>query len=256
MKKKKLITLLLVVVGILMVTFFVKDWLVFYNCGAVEQCLVENSNYQNIAKFMVTAIMSVVVVFIGGNCLCPRDRNFLQVGFAMALCADFCLKILHNYSHFLDHRSDYTLLGICFFMVTQTFFIYRHTRVSDTDNSVPKIILIPFAVMFLANALHLFRIFEGPTVPIVATYGAFLICSLIVACQVPKKGYYPPKNARNIKRGMILFFCCDACVGISLATGDDHSVQEIVATVANNFVWYFYTPALILLGLSGYKRKA
>lgn len=256
MKKKKLITLLLVVVGILMVTFFVKDWLVFYNCGAVEQCLVENSNYQNIAKFIVTAIMSVVVFFIGGNCLCPRDRNFLQVGFAMALCADFCLKILHNYSHFLDHRSDYTLLGICFFMVTQTFFIYRHTRVSDTDDGVPKIILIPFAVMFLANALHLFRIFEGPTVPIVATYGAFLICSLIVACQVPKKDYYPPKNARNIKRGMILFFCCDACVGISLATGDDHSVQEIVATVANNFVWYFYTPALILLGLSGYKRKA
>ena len=256
MKKEKLITLLLAIVGILMVTFFVKDWLVFYNCGAVEQCLVENSSYQNIAKFIVTAIMSVVVFFIGGNCLCPRDRNFLQVGFAMALCADFCLKILHNYSHFLDHRSDYTLLGICFFMVTQTFFIYRHTRVSDTDNSVPKIILIPFAVMFLANALHLFRIFEGPTVPIVATYGAFLICSLIVACQVPKKGYYPPKNARNIKRGMILFFCCDACVGISLATGDDHSVQEIVATVANNFVWYFYTPALILLGLSGYKRKA
>ena len=166
MKKKKLITLLLVVVGILMVTFFVKDWLVFYNCGAVEQCLVENSNYQNIAKFIVTAIMSVVVFFIGGNCLCPRDRNFLQVGFAMALCADFCLKILHNYSHFLDHRSDYTLLGICFFMVTQTFFIYRHTRVSDTDDSVPKIILIPFAVIsvqvfLLALLYRKYVLFEG-----------------------------------------------------------------------------------------------
>ena len=76
-----------------MITFFVRDWLVFYNCGAVEQCLVESSNYQNIAKFAVTAIMTVVVFFIGGNCLCKRDRNFLQAGFAMALCADFCLKI-------------------------------------------------------------------------------------------------------------------------------------------------------------------
>ena len=256
MKKKKLINLLLVIIGILMVTFFIKDWLVFYDCGAVEQCLVENSNYQNIAKFAVTAIMTFVVFFIGKNCLCVRDRMFLQAGFAVTLCADFCLKILHNYSHFLDHRGDYTLLGICFFMVTQALFIYRHSRTSDTDNSVPKIILIPFAVMFLTNALYLFRIFEGPTVPIVATYGAFLICSLIVACQAPKKGYVPEKNARNIKRGMILFFCCDTCVGISLATGADHSVQEIVATVANNFVWYFYTPALILLGLSGYKRKA
>ena len=255
MNKKKLIAMLLVVVGILMITFFVMDWLVFYRCGAVEQCLVESSNYQNIAKFAVTAIMTVIVFFIGKNCLCRRDRNFLQAGSAMALCADFCLKILHNYSHFLDHRSDYTLLGICFFMVVQALFIYRHTRMSDTDKSSPWILCIPFGVMFVANALHLFRIFEGPTVPIVATYGAFLICSLIVACKVPKKGYFPEKNARNIKRGMILFFCCDACVGISLATGDDHSVQEIVATVANNFVWYFYTPALILLGLSGYKRK-
>jgi hypothetical protein len=233
----------------------VRDWFVFYNCGAVEQCLVESSNYQNIAKFAVTAIMTIVVFFIGGNCLCKRDRNFLQAGFAMALCADFCLKIMHNYAHVLEHRSDYTLLGICFFMVVQALFIYRHTRTSDTDKSSPWILIIPFTVMFIANALHLFRIFEGPTVPIIATYAAFLICSLVVACKVPSKGYFPAKNARNIKRGMILFFCCDACVGISLATGDDHSVQEIVATVANNFVWYFYTPALILLGLSGYKRK-
>jgi hypothetical protein len=147
------------------------------------------------------------------------------------------------------------LLGICFFMVVQALFIYRHTRTSDTDKSFPWILCIPFTVMFIANALHLFRIFDGPTVPIVATYGAFLICSLIVACKVPKVGYFPEKNARNIKRGMILFFCCDACVGISLATGDNHTVREIVATVANNFVWYFYTPALILLGLSGYKGK-
>ena len=255
MEKKNLITLLVAIVGILMITFFVKDWLVFYQCGAVEQCLVENSNYQNIAKFFVTTIMTVVVFFIGKHCLCVRDRKFLQAGFASALLADFCLKILHNYSHFLEHRSDYTLLGICFFMITQALFIYRHTRTSDTDNSVPKIIIIPFAVMFLTNALHLFRIFEGPTVPIIATYASFLFCSLYVACQVPKKGYFPAKNAKNIKRGMILFVCCDICVGISLATGDDHSVQEIVATVANNFVWYFYTPALILLGLSGYKRK-
>ena len=255
MNKKTLITSLIIIVGILMITFFVRDWLVFYNCGAVEQCLVESSNYQNIAKFAVTAIMTIVVFFIGGNCLCKRDRNFLQAGFAMALCADFCLKIMHNYAHVLEHRSDYTLLGICFFMVVQALFIYRHTRTSDTDKSSPWILIIPFTVMFIANALHLFRIFEGPTVPIIATYAAFLICSLVVACKVPSKGYFPAKNARNIKRGMILFFCCDACVGISLATGEDHSIQEIVATVANNFVWYFYTPALILLGLSGYKRK-
>lgn len=256
MMKRIHVTAFLIVVAILMVTFFIRDWLVFYRCGAVEQCLVEASDYQNIAKFAVTAIVTVIVFFIGKNALCARDRRLLQAAFVMALCADFCLKILHNYSHFLDHRSDYTLLGICFFMVVQALLVFRHTRVDDNGRESPWILCIPFAVMFVANALHLFRIFEGPTVPIVATYGAFLICSLVVACKVPKKGYFPEKNARDIKRGMILFFCCDACVGISLATGPDHSVQEIVATVANNFVWYFYTPALILLALSGYRRKS
>ena len=156
---------------------------------------------------------------------------------------------------FIDYKGDFTLLGICFFMVVQALFIYRHTRTSDKDNHSPWILCIPFAVMFIANALHLFSILTSPNIPIIATYGTFLICSLIVACKVPKVGYFPAKNARNIKYGMILFFCCDACVGLSLATGDDHTIQEIVATVANNFVWYFYTPALILLGLSGYKRK-
>ncbi len=255
MNKKTLINSLLVIISILMISFFVKDWLVFYNCGAVEQCLVESSNYQNIAKFAVTTIMAIIVFFIGDNCLCKRDRTILQAGFAMAFCADFCLKIMHNYAHVLEHRSDYTLLGIYFFMVVQALFIYRHTRTSDTDNSLPWILCIPFSIMFILNALHLFRVFDGFTIPVIGTYAAFLICSLIVACQAPKKGYFPAKNAMNIRRGMILFFCCDACVGISLATGEDHSVQEIVATVANNFVWYFYTPALILLGLSGYKRK-
>ena len=101
MNKKTLIKSLLVIITILMISFFVRDWLVFYNCGAVEQCLVESSNYQNIAKFAVTAIMTIVVFFIGENCLCKRDRNFLQAGFAMAFCADFCLKIMHNYAHVL-----------------------------------------------------------------------------------------------------------------------------------------------------------
>ncbi|MCR5377449.1 MAG: hypothetical protein K6E57_00560 [Fibrobacter sp.] len=254
MMKRIHITAFLIVVTILAVAFFVRDWYVFYQCGAVEQCLVDSSHFQNYAKFAVTAIMTIVALFIGKDALCKRDRRFLQLGFVFALCADFCLKILHNVASLFEHSGDYTLLGICFFMVVQALFIYRHTRESDDDKHTPGIIVVPFVVMFICNALHLFGVFGGPTIPTVATYGAFLICSLIVAWQAPKKGYFPAKNARNIKRGMILFFCCDACVGISLATGADHSLQEIVATVANNFVWYFYTPALILLALSGYRR--
>ena len=88
MVKKIHIIAFLIVVAILMVTFFVRDWFVFYQCGAVEQCLVDASNYQNIAKFAVTSIVTVIVFFIGKNALCARDRHFLQAAFVMALCAD------------------------------------------------------------------------------------------------------------------------------------------------------------------------
>ena len=97
MNKKTLINSLLVIISILMISFFVKDWLVFYNCGAVEQCLVESSNYQNIAKFAVTTIMAIIVFFIGDNCLCKRDRTILQAGphyFAGGFCNGILRRLL------------------------------------------------------------------------------------------------------------------------------------------------------------------
>ncbi len=45
-----------IVLTVLMVTFFVRDWYVYLvGCGAVEQCLQDSSHYQNYAKFAVTA---------------------------------------------------------------------------------------------------------------------------------------------------------------------------------------------------------
>lgn len=255
MMTKKHVAVILSIISVLAIAFFIRDWYVFYQCGAVEQCLVESSYFQHIAKFSVTTLITVMALFCGSKyCICKRDRRLLQMAMLCAFCADICFKILHNVTHLFEHSADYTLMGINFFMVFQSIFIYRHTRTSDTDEHVPWIIVIPFAVMFVFNALQLFSIFGSPLIPTVATYAAFLICSLIVACKVSKIGYFSARNAAIIKRGMILFFLGDVCVGLSLATGPDHSLQEIVATVANNFVWYFYVPALLCLVLSGYKR--
>lgn len=266
MKSSTKMNIVYVVLTLLMVSFFARDWYVYLEkCGAVEQCLQDSSHYQNYAKFAVTLIVTIVTFFIGNRQISTQDRKFLQAGFVMALCADFCLKILHNVSALFKHSTDYTLLGICFFMVVQGLFIYRHSRTADEDYHFPWILFIPFGVMFVSNASLIFTLGNSVNaepltsnpalVPIVLTYAAFLICSLVVACKAPKNGYFPSHNAKLVKRGMILFFCCDACVGISLATGPDYSVQEHVATIANNFVWYFYTPALVLLARSGFKSQ-
>ena len=235
---------LIAIAVVLTASFLVLDWMAFFRCGAVECCLMEGSDFQNVAKCAVTAIMTLVVFSIGKESLCLRDRRLLQASFAVALCADFCFKILHEH-----------LIGICFFMATQALLIVRHTRRNETDNSFPVILYVPFGAGLLAAALVVSGVFSGPMLPVVAAYGSFVVCSLVAACRVPKKGFFPARNARQIKWGMILFFCCDVCVGLSGLVSVDHSVQEIVATVAHNFVWAFYTPALILLALSGYRQE-
>jgi hypothetical protein len=46
---------------------------------------------------------------------------------------------------------------------------------------------------------------------------------------------------------MLAFFCCDACVGLSMAGGDDHTTMMTVSEIANNFIWWFYVPAQLML---------
>jgi len=255
MTTKRHIVALLGVISVLAAIFIVGDWYTFYKCGAVESCLVESTDFQHYAKYAITVTISLVAFFVGKNSLNKRDHRLIQLAAITALLADTSFKILHNAPSLAEHSLGFSLLGISFFMIFQSIFIYRHTRTSDTDNSVPWIICIPIGVMFIVDALQLFGILGSPLVPTIAVYGAFLICSLVVGCRVSKYGYFPKKNAALIKWGMILFFLGDVFVGISFATGPDHSLQEIIATISNILIWYFYVPALVCLVLSGYKRS-
>ena len=243
--KKKVVGSLVVAVAVLAVFSIAMDWMAFCRCGAVEQCLVGCYGCRHLLKLAIPAIMTVVVFLIGGDGICPKDRHLLLAAFVLALCAEFCMKVLHV-----------NLLGICFFMAVQTLFIFRHSHGSDSDRSFPRILCIPLGALPVAAISFAFGLFDKPTVPIVAAYGVFVACSLVVACKARGKGYFPSGNAKLIKWGMVLFFCCDVCVGISGATGADHSAREIAATIAHNFVWAFYTPALVLLGLSGYTTSS
>ena len=52
-----------IVLTVLMVTFFVRDWYVYLvGCGAVEQCLQDSSHYQNYAKFAFSVISSTTSI--------------------------------------------------------------------------------------------------------------------------------------------------------------------------------------------------
>ena len=251
----KYVYLLLAFTLLLFVTFFVRDWIVLYQCGAVDSCLKSSSHYQHIAKFIVPILAAAITLFIGKRSICTRDRLLLQAAFLMIICADFCFKILHNYFiPYEENQGEFISFGIIFFMLAQLLFIYRHTRISDTDHTFPWILFFPFAVSISAAVLLMFHIYDSIMLFAVISYGPFLFCSLYAAWKTLKNKYFPKRNARLIKRGLICFTCCDLLTGLSLMTGADHSACEIVAIVSNNFIWCLYTPALIFLALSGFRH--
>ena len=251
----KYIYLFIALAVILFITFFIRDWTVFYQCGAVESCLKDSSQYQHITKFLVPVIVAAMTIFIGKRAIGVRDRRFLQAAFAMIVCADACFKIGHNYViPFEENTGEFISFGIIFFLLAQLLLVFRHTRVSEEDRSFPWILFFPLAIAISMAVLYLFGIYDSIMFFASISYGPFLLCSLYAAWKSASTGFYPQRNARQIMLGMIFFTCCDFLTGLSLMTGADHSGQEVMAVISNNFIWCFYTPALILLALSGYRH--
>lgn len=251
----KLVSSLIALVAILFVSFFVRDWYVLHECGAVQSCLDSASDFQNITKFIVTCVATLLAFTTGRRLVTKRDRFFLQMTFLMILCADFCFKILYNYFGTIDTRDNFITLGIGFFFMAQIILIYRHTRVSDDDWSFPWIYCVPLAAVIAMIVLAQLHVLESYVLMAVLAYIPVLLCSLVVACMTLKFKFFPKANANLIVLGMVCFTCCDALTGLSLLSGADHSTIEVFAAVSNNFIWLFYVPAIIFLALSGYRRN-
>lgn len=256
MTQKTCITIALSLIAVLAVSFVVRDWYVLYQCGAVGRCIDDASTLQYVTKFSVTTIITLMALFLGQkNCICKRDRLLVQSGILCAFSADICFKALYNLPGFYGLRLELSLLGIYIFMIFQCIFIYRHTRKRNNDRHFPGVILIPFAVLFLFNALLLLGIFKSTLTSTAATYIAFLVCSLVVACRTTKLKYFPARSAKLIRIGMVLFFFGDLFVGFSLLTGPDHSALEMASAICNNLIWPLYVPALLCLLFSSYRRE-
>ena len=140
-------------------------------------------------------------------------------------------------------------------MLFQTVLIYRHTRTSESDKSIPKIYWLLAVVLVAAVVLATTKVLDF-TVAIVVAYAVFLITSVVMGILAPGKGFFPAENAKFVRIGMIVWFFGDALVGLSMIPGGDHSTPLMVATLANNFIWWVYVPSQLLVIRSCVKPKA
>lgn len=221
-----------------------KDWYDFYTCGAVGQCISAAGQMQYITKFVMSSCLTVLAYLMANRAFCARDGRFLRLAFCFSLLADFGFSVFNII--FPDNGSLSTVLGIGFFMVFQTILIYRHTRRDEQDKSFPKVFWIIVALAALFAGLAVAGII-GAIVAEVLVYGGFVITSMVVGILAPRKAYFPKKNALFIRWGVVAFFIGDVLVGLSMLSGEDHSVLQLISCIANNMIWLAYVPAQLML---------
>ncbi|MCQ2091043.1 MAG: lysoplasmalogenase family protein [Fibrobacter sp.] len=235
---------LVLFIAFLTLACLVKDWVDFARCGAVDQCLQDMGGFQNYAKFTISFLLTALAFVVSSSSANAQDRCWLRCAFISSLMADFCFRLIPMLSFELPVGNS--ILGIGFFMFFQSALTVRHSRVSDKDSHFPKAMIIPIVVLVVAAVLYAMGLVPQ-LVFVVGSYAAFLITSLCVACKATSNPYFSQAKAKLIKNGMIVFFIGDALVGLALATGEDHSLMETVAAIANNLIWIVYVPAQLML---------
>lgn len=245
-------------IAVLLAVTTCKDWLDFYTCGAVNRCLVDAGTLQYVTKCSISLLLTVLAFIVSRDAISGRDRNLLRAAFVFSFLADSCFSIIKLVGPNARALSD--ILGIALFMFFQTILIYRHSRRSDSDKSFPVLLWFLFAVAAIAIALFctgaIGFTLGNVTLAIVGVYSFFLIGSMVVGILAPRKGYFPATNALCIRWGMVAFFIGDALVGLSLISGEDHSAVQLTASIAKNFIWWFYVPAQLMLICACKKPKA
>jgi len=251
--------IILALIAILLLVTTGKEWVDFYNCGAVNQCLADARTLQFFTKFSMSLLLTVLAFIVSRDSFSRLDAKLLRIAFIFSLLADFCFCMIKVIAPAERTLSD--ILGIAFFIMFQTVLIHRHTRKSETDtkpSKVHKFFLLPLVAF--AAALFGGKVVEPTldniTVVIVVVYGIFVITSMVVGILTPRNAFFPAENAKLIRWGMVTFFFGDVLVGLALITGEDHSAVQAVAEIANNFVWWLYVPAQLMLIRSTAKPQA
>ncbi len=247
MKKKRIIMLLIQLIIMLSLVFITLDWLrYFYPADQVFRIQAALSRNLKLTVSLTTLIM----VWIAARESIGRDDNILlRLIFIFILAGD--ASVLYGI----------TLPGICLFVAVQVLLILRNgsgfTEFMKSGRWTQHktwiaacacgiVILVAFV-----DAVILRRFLAGtPLFPAIVAYSIILGLSLFVAWMTWPAKFFDTANSRLIIAGMTFFFACDITVGIDIGVA-----HGTVKTIASSLTWMFYSPALVLLCLSGYDIK-
>lgn len=205
--------------------------------------------YSGAAKLLVSLLCAAIVWTTGNDGITDSDTGKMKLIFTAIFAADILFSL------------KYKIPGIALFGIAQILLAFRNgTGMRRLISSAgffekKKFLLLPGILIAVTIPVILSRIFypllKGSMMfYMISEYAVLLGISLWIALANPGIGFFPKINSILIIIGMIFFFLCDINVGLSIALK-----QGIYRLYVNSTVWIFYTPALILLALSGYNYK-
>jgi hypothetical protein len=236
---KEIAVLVLVAVTMFVTgTYVGVDWAAYYHPF--------KSSFSGMAGYGRDLLCATVVLLIGRNRVSARDRGFLLAAFALTLVADYFLTL-----------HDQPLPGTLIFLAVHALLVARHAQgwrasfAPERRARTVRWLVMSGLVVFGGAGLLIWRV-----APILARTGQlaldtiyllFLATSLWMGWGVFARDRYPRLNAWFVAIGMTFFFCCDVTVGLAVAEGNTRQ-----GLVLNDVIAFFYTPALLLLSLSGF----
>jgi len=248
--KSTRVLLLLALILALTASFLTFDW-TQYAFGLVRIADPERL-YTRITKTLASFLVFLLALSVGEDGINRRDPNKLRACFVAIFSGDL-LFLLDEFSPYFDY------VAILMFLLGHVLVILRngqglHAHFQHKQKPGDYIIDIASAVgillfTFLLFWLTLLEHLRGdPLLYILIVYALVLDASLWTGLVALRAGYFPRSNALMIAIGATCFFIGDYLVGFNLSL--EPSLQRAVTLF---LTWVFYTPAISLFALSGYR---
>lgn len=230
----------LVIMGLVWVVMLYLDWSRLCT-GVIEEILLSR-----VLKVLLSMLAGMLVWFRGTNAVSDRDRTLLSLVFGVIVTADVAFQL------------GVPVVGIGLFTLAHLILIVRN---SAGCTALPRhtawkryrriLIMVMVGLGAACGAIILFVFAphaQNTILPqLFAAYSVVLIGSLLAAVIAVMVQSFPAWNARCIIGGVVIFTVGDILVGFNLTLP-----HERLYVITTSLTWFFYLPALVLLGLSGY----
>jgi hypothetical protein len=248
--KKARVILLLGLILLLAASFLTFDWTQYY-FGLVRISDPELM-YTRLTKTLTSFLVFLLALSVGRDGIDEADPVRLRRAFVAIFAGDL-MFLMDEFHPLFDIVAILLFLaGHILVLVRNGHGIRHYFGKKSGASDFAAEILLGAGIVLVTGLLFGFTLFEHlsgtPLLYILIVYAVFLCLSLWMGWMSLRIGYFPRTNAILIAIGATCFFIGDYLVGFNL------SLEPTLERARTLFLtWVFYTPAITLLVLSGYR---